>query len=309
MAKIRQKPGSKPVIPPGLDSFVIGNGTSRRDLPIAHLKDFGLVLACNWFFKDEFRPHVLVCSDEPISMDIQKNYSYYPRTNHMVTWYPKPGSGAKKATTLEKMAAGIMATWTAINDYNSPRVFLVGMDFFGLSSPKDHSNPDFNGTLNNMYAGKKHYAAPNGGAPTFRNWQRRFQYICRQFPEAQIWHVNPLDGKSPPRIVGFDNFHQCTWSDVFEHFKNGAPLVDRKVVTEDDIKLAHEPNPDDFRARVERQLAGQGNAIYGDVFSPAEFVNFRDMVIRDQKANPGQVLVYNIQGHQIPVYPGDAADA
>lgn len=307
MAKIKQKPGSKPIIPPGLDAFIIGNGTSRRGLPLEQLKEFGVVFACNWFFRDEFRPHVLVCSDEPISLDIQKNYSYYPRTNHMVTWYPKPGAGAKKASTPEKMAAGIMASWTAINDYKCPRIFLVGMDFFGLSSPKDHTNPDNNGMLNNMYAGKAHYGENTNGAPTFRNWQRRFQYICRNFPNAEIWHVNPLDGVSPPRIVGFPNFHQCTWFDLFDHFKNGAPLVDRKVVTDSDIALAVAPNPDDFRARVERQLAGQGNAIYGDVFNEQQFIKFREQVLNDQKANPGQVIVYTIQGVDVPIYPGDAA--
>ena len=306
MPKIKQKPGSKPVIPKGLDAFVIGNGTTRRDLPIKDLTDHGLVLACNWFFKDEFRPHVLVCSDEPISKDIQENYAFYPRTNHMVTWYPKPGSGAKKATTPEKMAAGIMATWTAVHDYQCPRVFLIGMDFFGLSSPKDHLAPDHNGFINNMYAGKKHYVASNSGAPTFRNWQRRFQYICRQHPGAEIWHVNPLDGKSPPRIVGFENFHQCTWQDMMNHLELGKPLVDIKVVTEADKELAHAPNPDDYRARVERQLAGQGNEIYGDPLTADQLKEFIATIQRDQKLHPGQALEYNINGISVPIYPGDA---
>lgn len=305
MSKIKQRPGSKPDIPPGLDAFVIGNGTSRRNLPLEQLKDFGVVFACNWFFRDEFRPHVLVCSDEPISVDIQKNFSYYPRNNHMVTWYPKPGSGAKKATTPEKMAAGIMATWTAAQDYQCPRIFLIGMDFFGLASPKDHNNPDFNGTINNIYAGKKHYVAPGNHAPTFRNWQRRFQYICRQFPDVEIWHVNPLDGKSPPRIVGFDNFHQCTWSDLFQHFKEGIPLVDRKQVTEADKELAHASNPDDYRARVERQLAGQENVIYGDPIAPEQLESYKEQIRQAQRKNPGQIIMANFAGVEVPIYPGD----
>lgn len=305
MSKIKQKGTSKPVIPPGLDAFVIGNGTSRRDLPIIKLKEHGVVLACNWFFENEFRPHVLVCSDEPISVDIQRNYAYYPRSNHMVTWYPKPGSGAKKATTPEKMAAGIMATWTAINDYKCPRVFLVGMDFFGLGSPKDEKAPDINGTVNNMYAGKKHYVPKDSIAPTFRNWQRRFQYIMRTFPDAQVWHVNPLDGKSPPRIVGFDNFHQCTWENVIDHFERGTPLVDIKQISADDVALAHEPNPDDLRARVERQLAGQDNTIYGDPIPAHKFAEFKRSIIDMQRRHPGQSLVVTVDGVDIPIHPGD----
>ena len=72
--KIKKSPGSKPNLPKGEYGFVIGNGTSRKDLNIKQLMDYGLFFACNWFFREEFRPHVLVASDEPMSRSILKNY-------------------------------------------------------------------------------------------------------------------------------------------------------------------------------------------------------------------------------------------
>ena len=61
------------------------------------------------------------------------------------------------------------------------------------------------------YEGEKHYAKVKdgmlNGAPTFRNWQRRYQWIIKQFPDTEFYHVEPFEGKSPPRMIGFDNLH------------------------------------------------------------------------------------------------------
>lgn len=310
--KIKKSPGQKPQLPKGEYGFVIGNGTSRKDLNIEQLMDYGLLYACNWFFKEEFRPHLLISSDEPMTRTIVKQYSQYPKSNWFYTWYPKPGSGAKKATTPEKFAAGPMAAHLAAYHFESPKVFLIGMDFFGFGS-KDKEE---NGVMNNLYEGMKHYAKipeednHKNGAPTYRNWQRRYQWILKRYPNTQFYHVNPFEGKSPERLRGFENFHQITFDNLIDHLTNDAELVDILEKTEEDKKLALETNPDDVRACIERQIAGQENCIYPDLLNPQDVLNIRvnvskeyEKILKKQGQIEGLELGLNIAGFEIKVPP------
>jgi len=270
--KIKKSPGSKPELPLGGYGFIVGNGTTRKDLNIKSLMDYGVVYACNWFFQDEFPPHVLVCSDEPITKTILKSKPNYPKRNWMYTWFPKPGSGLKKATCPEKFAAGPMATELAAGKHKKEKVFLIGIDFFGFGS----SNKFQNGKINNLYAGRKHYI--KGGdnpAPTYRNWQRRFEWILRNYPDTEFYHVNPFEGKSPERLRGFDNFHQVTWDNLQDHLTNDAELVDILEKTEEDKFVLQTMNEDDVRAVIERQLNGQENVIFKDLLSTQQALDIR----------------------------------
>lgn len=290
-------------MPKGGYSFIIGNGTSRKGLPLEPLMDYGLLFGCNWFMKDEFRPHVLIASDEPMTKTILKTYSNYPKNNWFYTWYPKPGSGAKKATCPEKFAAGPMGAWVAADTYQSSKVFLIGMDFFGFGS----RDKDLNGGLNNLYEGKKHYVKNDdgkAGAPTYRNWQRRFQFILQNFPDTEFWHVNPFEGKSPERLRGFENFHQCSFENLMAHLNDDVELIDMLETTDEDVKLASEQNPDNLRAVIERQIAGQENMIWQDVLSPQEVLNLRVQVMEHYKKNgvkEGQEVGVDILGYRIPI--------
>lgn len=310
--KIKKSPGQKPQLPKGKYAFVIGNGTSRKDINIEQLTDYGLIYGCNWFFKEEFRPHLLIASDEPMTKTIIKQYSQYPKSNWFYTWFPKPGSGAKKATTPEKFAAGPMATHLAAYHFESPKIFLIGMDFFGYGS----QNSEQNGLMNNLYEGMKHYAKTpedekiKNGAPTYRNWQRRFQWIIKRFPNTEFYHVNPFEGKSPERLRGFKNFHQITFKNLIDHLKNDTELLDTLTKTDEDLMLAYEDNPDNIRACLERQLCGQENCIYPDLLSPQDALNIRvnvnkeyEKILKKQGKIDGLELGINIANFEIKVPP------
>ena len=299
---MKRKGGRKLELPEGGYGFVIGNGTSRKDLDIKQLMDYGIFYACNWFFKEEFRPHVLVCSDEPITKTILKTYQQYPRTNWMYTWFPKPGSGAKKPSIPEKFAAGPMATAVAAEHHKCEKVFLIGMDFFGFGS----EDKDKNGQLNNLYAGKKHYRKDEDGpAPTYRNWQRRYQWILQNYPDTEVWHVNPMGGKSPERLVGAPHWHQCTYENLIDHLENDVELVDIKEVTEEDEMLYLETNPDNIRASYERQLSGQENIIMEDPLSVQELIDLRSQSHQWYTKNgleKGEIAI-DIEGQPVMVPP------
>ena len=281
----------KKTLPTGQYAWVIGNGITRKDKDIKTLKEYGILYACNWFYREEFAPHVLVASDEPMTRTILKTTPNWPRSNWFYTWFPKPGSGAKKIPTPEKFAAGPSATYVACKVHEHKKIFLIGNDFFGIKSDADINNPDSNGLMNNLYEGMKHYAKKKegviNGAPTFRNWQRRYQWIIKQFPDTEFYHVNPLDGRSPPRLIGFDNFHQITWENLMAHIENDEELVDIKKITPEVRGIAYEDNPDDIRASIERQLAGQENIIYPDLMHPKDVLQLRIQAKHEQiKAGP-----------------------
>ena len=295
--KIKVKPGQKPTLPIGGDAFVIGNGTSRQGKDLKPLMNEGIVLACNWFYRKEFRPHVLVCSDEPITETILKTDPWYPRGNWFYTWFPKPGSGAKKAPTPEKFAAGPMAAYIACNTYQSKNVFLIGMDFFGFGSV----SKDKNGKLNNMYAGMKHYQTPDEGggvAPTYRNWQRRFQWIIKSHPNTNFYHVNPFEGKSPERLIGLDNFHQISWEEMQDYLQKGAELP-QPSVTAEERALAYDVNPDDIKACIERQLSGQENVLFPDMLSYETVLNIRLSSVNFRKQHPEGHPITKLFGFEI----------
>ena len=310
--KIKKSPGAKPQLPKGEYGFVIGNGTTRKDLNVQQLMDYGLLYACNWFFREEFRPHLLIASDEPMTKTIIKTYTNYPKNNWFYTWFPKPGSGAKKAPSPEKFAAGPMATHLAAHHFESPKVFLIGMDFFGFGS-KDKME---NGVMNNLYEGMKHYAKiptdnkTKNGAPTYRNWQRRYEWILKHYPNTEFYHVNPFEGKSPERLRGYTNFHQITFDNLLDHLKNDAELIDILEKTDEDRKIIEEVNEDNIRACLERQIAGQENAIYPDLLSPQEVLNMRVEVNKEygkllnkNKTIEGLELGIELAGFQITVPP------
>lgn len=307
--KIKKSQGSKPIIPENQYSWIIGNGTSRKDKDIKQLMDYGVLYGCNWFFKKEFRPHVNISSDEPLTKSIYKLFKDFSRRNWLYTWYPKPGSGAKKCTTPEKMAAGVMASHIAIDIHKSKKLFLIGMDFFGFGSEGSEKN----GKLNNLYANEKHYQKVKEGeegiAPTYRNWQRRFQWMLKTYPDVHFYHVDPFEGKSPERLIGAPNWHQITWFNLMEHLEKDAELVDMKNTGETEGMLYLAPNDDDERACYERQIAGQENIIMQDRLHPDDLIKIRLEAAKLFRKNPLQEVQVTLNKLQCNVAPFIITDA
>ena len=67
-----------------------------------------------------------------------------------------------------------------------------------------------------------------------------------------------------------------------DHIQNDAELRDIKVITEEDKALAYGDNPDDIKAAIERQMAGQENVIYPDLMSPQDVLNLRVQAAKEQ---------------------------
>ena len=301
--KIKRNPNkSKPEFKnPNKYAFIVGNGTSRADFDLAPLMDYGMLVGCNYFYRD-MHPHVLVLSDEGITKTVAKVDKVWCKRNHVFSWYSKPGGTIKKVSFPEKTSAGLMAVYESIETFGAKNIFLVGMDFFGLGS----NGKDDNGKINNLYVGEKHYAQdPEQIAPTYRNWQRRFQYVLRKYPDVNFYHVAPLDGKSPERLLGAPNWHQISWDNLQDHLNNDVGLIDLYDKTPEDEALFLEENPDDVRATIERQFSGQENVLFPDKIHPDDMLNLR-MQLQQEYIRSGQldgILAVKIKDFEITVPP------
>lgn len=157
-------------------AFVLGNGTSRRDISWSAMKQAGAIYGCNALYR-EHTPDVLVATDRPIAEHIQK--SGYSNNNRFYTRRPLPGLGAQVVPKpYFGYSSGPIAVALSAQDQHL-LVYLVGFDM----------GPTANKTINNLYAGTEFYK-PTTAAPTFTgNWIRQLIRIMHDFRQTHFVRV------------------------------------------------------------------------------------------------------------------------
>jgi hypothetical protein len=157
-------------------AFVLGNGISRRGLPLHDMSKYGHIYGCNALFRD-FTPHVLVATDKPIAMHIEE--TGYPKTNKFYTRRPTEGSGALVIPkTYYGFSSGPVAVaLAALERY--PRIYLLGFDV----------GPNENQQFNNLYASTEFYKAEGSTATYTGNWTKQIKKICQDFQNTKFIRV------------------------------------------------------------------------------------------------------------------------
>tara|TARA_R110000796_G_scaffold35148_1_gene90589 strand:+ start:1046 stop:1579 length:534 start_codon:yes stop_codon:yes gene_type:complete len=174
-----------------INSIVVGNGKTRKGKDLQSIQRANII-ACNWFFRDEFEPDILVTSDDDI-------------TKHILKKYPNLRCHYK---SKNKYSSGATGTYIAASKLKSNSIFLVGMDFFGID-----------GKVNNLYSGKLYYTGESMIAPDSTDWQIQFEWIIKEYPNINFYHVDPLNGESPQLIISLPNFHQVTYEGMMRMLK------------------------------------------------------------------------------------------
>jgi len=150
-------------------AFVIGNGTSRNGIDLRLLN--GTTYGCNALYK-EFRPDVLVATDDPISKRIQQEK--YPKGNVFYTRKPFANTGAKKLRPqFANWSSGPNALQLAVYA-NHRDVVLLGFDFGS------------NNGYNNMYAGSEFYGNVNDSQVHSGNWPYQVKTIINHNPTVNF---------------------------------------------------------------------------------------------------------------------------
>jgi hypothetical protein len=192
-------------------AFVLGNGTSRRDIDLKQLQTHGAVYGCNALYRD-FEPTVLVSTDPPISAEIQN--SGYSQQHCHYTRKPLPESGAQRIPSRYfGFSSGPAAVGIATQDRHR-KIYLLGFDLGPLRS----------GVFNNVYAGTAFYKKTHA-APTYTgNWVRQLVSIMTDNPRAEFWRVH---GETTADIADFAtvaNCHKLGLNDFLDRINTGKDL-------------------------------------------------------------------------------------
>lgn len=192
-------------------AFVLGNGISRRGLPLDDLSQQGFVYGCNALYR-EFTPHVLVATDLPIATSIQE--TGYARNNQFYTRKPIAALGAKRVPQeYYGFSSGPAAVGIAAQD-GRERIYLIGFDL----------GPAENNTFNNLYAGTEFYKAADA-PPTFTgNWVRQIRTIIKAFPKTRFFRVMGTTSAVIKDFQDLPNFQTLDLADFVDRINNQKGL-------------------------------------------------------------------------------------
>ena len=190
-------------------TFVIGNGTSRKDLELHSLKKYGKVYACNAVFRT-FEPDYLVAVD--VKMILEINHAKY-QMNHPVWTNPnKQYSGMQGFNFFQPAkgwSSGPTALWLA-STHDTQYIYIVGFDYQGT-----------NDKINNIYADTSNYKKSSDKATFHGNWLNQTMITCQKFPQKRYIRVLGDNPFIPKEFSKIENLSHIT----IEEFKKSFDLL------------------------------------------------------------------------------------
>jgi len=179
-------------------AFVLGNGTSRKDIDPNTLTAHGKIYGCNALYR-EFNPDYLVAVDtkmiieivktgyhlkHPVWTNYNKSYSKFLGLNFF-----QPSKGWSSGPTALNMAS----------EQQYQTVYILGFDYIGIGD-----------RVNNVYAGTHNYKKIDERATYHGNWLRQTQIVIKNFP--QISYIRVVDDKGfiPKEFANLKNLTHLT---------------------------------------------------------------------------------------------------
>jgi len=184
-------------------AFVLGNGISRRGIPLNNLKENGTLYGCNALYRD-FTPDVLVATDKPIATFIQE--SGYSANNKFYTRRPLHDSGAKDIPRpYFGFSSGPVATALAALD-NHTRIYMIGFDM----------GPSPSNQFNNVYSNSEFYKRSDSPPTYTGNWVKQITQICNEFKHAEFIRVCGPTTARLPDLEKIHNLSHLTINDILD---------------------------------------------------------------------------------------------
>jgi len=150
-------------------AFVLGNGLSRKPIPLEPLKQHGKVYACNAVFRI-FTPDYLVAVDAKMINEICTAGAQLK----MPVW-TNPNRAFKKFKALNYFepslgwSSGPTALWLA-SKHENQLIYILGFDFIGTPQ----------GKLNNIFGDTPNYKKNSDVATYHGNWNRQTSIILQK---------------------------------------------------------------------------------------------------------------------------------
>ena len=187
-------------------AFVLGNGISRKHIPLQPLKEHGKIYGCNALYR-EFAPDHLVAVDTKMIIEIADT-----RYHHQYSVWSNPNKLTQKTAGINIMnpnkgwSSGPTAMLLA-SQHGYKTIYLLGFDYVGLGEKNEK--------VNNLYAGSKNYKQTNDRATYHGNWTRQTMLCANMHPKTKYIRVIPKeDFFISEYLVGLKNFEHIT-SEVF----------------------------------------------------------------------------------------------
>lgn len=194
-------------------AFVIGNGTSRKDIDLYPLKNYGKLYACNAMFR-HFEPHYLVAVD--VKMILEINQSKWQMEHEVWTNPNKQFHGMQGFNYFQPSkgwSSGPTALWLA-STHQHDTIYILGFDFHG--EVDKHGNRNL---VNNLYAGTHNYKKKGDPATYFGNWERQTASTCDAHPgKRYIRIVADGDDFVPKQLKKCTNLSHITISEFKRYY-------------------------------------------------------------------------------------------
>lgn len=195
-------------------AFVLGNGQSRKDINLTHLKQYGKIYACNAVYR-EFTPDYLVAVDVKMINEInqkgwQMNNEVWTNPNKAFHRY----KGFNYFQPSKGWSSGPTALWLA-STHGHLTIYILGFDFHGSQDSKGNFSK-----VNNLYAGTPNYKRTNEPATYFGNWERQTTTTCKS--HGQIRYIRVVaddDDFVPQQLQKVGNLQHITVSKFKELLK------------------------------------------------------------------------------------------
>lgn len=191
-------------------AFVLGNGTSRKSIPLDPLKQYGKIYACNAVYRT-FSPDYLIAVDAKMVFEICK--SGYQQNNEVWT---NPNQAYSKLIKLNYFHPnrGWSSGPTALNmatEHEHQQIYMLGFDFAGTSNDR----------INNIFADSANYKKSTDKATYYGNWLRQCGLIVQKnYKKRYIRVIEDENSFIPEPLARYGNLEHIT----VKEFKNSFNL-------------------------------------------------------------------------------------
>ena len=150
-------------------AFVLGNGTSRKQIPIQKLKELGTVYGCNAIYRECSVDHLIAVDTKMIREIYDSGYHLENKVYTNPNKYTKTLKDINILNPNKGWSSGPTAMFVASKN-NHRVIVILGFDYTGLG--------DKNQNVNNIYAGTLNYKGINEKAINIEN--KKFIIECKK---------------------------------------------------------------------------------------------------------------------------------